>query len=139
MKVLLINPPDQNTIVADNPPFIDEERGYNPPLGLLYLAAYLRKHTPHEVEVLDAVVEQIGYDKLVVKHILKFSELKNENNVDTSLKYKGSPPLVCQIPPSILLSFKNLENTSIHSSAVNSSHAFGISGNNSFIFFMPDL
>jgi len=63
MKVLLINPPDQNTIVADNPRFLDEERGYNPPLGLLYIAAYLRAHSSHEVEVLDAVAEQIGYDK----------------------------------------------------------------------------
>lgn len=64
MKILLINPPDKNTIVADNPPFIDEERGVNPPLGLLYIAAYLRQNSSHEIEILDTLVEGIGYDKL---------------------------------------------------------------------------
>lgn len=65
MKILLINPPDQNTIIADNPSFIDEERGANPPLGLLYIAASLRQQGGHTVEVLDAPVENIGYDTLV--------------------------------------------------------------------------
>lgn len=64
MKILLINPPDKNMIVADNPSFIDEERGINPPLGLLYIAAYLRKNSNHKVEVLDTLVEGIGYDSL---------------------------------------------------------------------------
>lgn len=64
MKVLLINPVDKNTIVADNPPFIDEERGANPPLGLLYLAAYLRQNSGHKVEVLDAQLENIEYERL---------------------------------------------------------------------------
>lgn len=64
MKVLLVNPPAENTIVADNPSFIDEERGVNPPLGLLYLAAYLREDGGHEVEILDMPVEEMGYGRL---------------------------------------------------------------------------
>jgi len=64
MNILLINPPAENELVGNNPPLIDEERGYNPPLGLLYIAAYLGKHSDHKVEVLDTQVEKMGYDEL---------------------------------------------------------------------------
>ncbi len=63
MKVLLINPPRHNEILADNPAFIDEERGFNPPLGLLYLAGYLKKMNKHEVFGLDAQVEELDYNE----------------------------------------------------------------------------
>jgi len=62
MKILLINPPRHNEILADNPAFIDEERGYNPPLGLLYLAGYLKKKKFYNVFGLDAQVEQLNYN-----------------------------------------------------------------------------
>ena len=64
MKVLLINPPNHNEIIGNNPPVIEEERGYNPPLGLLYLAGYLEQHSQHQVEVLDCQVSEIGYERL---------------------------------------------------------------------------
>jgi len=64
MNILLINPPAENELVGNNPPLIDEERGYNPPLGLLYIAAYLGKHSDHKVGVLDTQVEEMGYDEL---------------------------------------------------------------------------
>lgn len=64
MKILLINPPDDNMIVADNPSFIDEERGINPPLGILYIAVYLRQNSNHEIEILDTLAENIGYSEL---------------------------------------------------------------------------
>lgn len=64
MRVLLISPPDKNTIIADNPTIIDEERGHNPPLGILYLAASLEKHTNHEIHVLDSQVEEMTYEEL---------------------------------------------------------------------------
>jgi anaerobic magnesium-protoporphyrin IX monomethyl ester cyclase len=67
VNILLINPPAENELVGNNPPIIDEERGYNPPLGLLYIAAYLEKHSNHKIEVLDAQVEGIGYDELETK------------------------------------------------------------------------
>lgn len=69
MKVLLINPPRFNEIVADNPAFIDEERGYNPPLGLLYLASYLKKNSNHELSVLDAQVDNLSYGDVFSRHI----------------------------------------------------------------------
>ncbi|MDD5085609.1 MAG: radical SAM protein [Candidatus Omnitrophica bacterium] len=64
LKVLLINPPGEHTITADNPAFIDEERGFTPPLGLLYVAAYAEKHSPHKIEILDMPVEGIRYEDL---------------------------------------------------------------------------
>lgn len=64
MKILLINPPAENTLRGNNPSIIDEERGYNPPLGLLYLAGYLEKYTTHQIEVLDTQVEELSYEDL---------------------------------------------------------------------------
>ena len=58
MRILLINPPRENELLGNNPAIIDEERGYNPPLGLLYLAGYLEHFSDHRVEVLDAQVEE---------------------------------------------------------------------------------
>ncbi len=68
MKVLLINPPAEQTLVGNNPKFLDEERGANPPLGLLYLAAALEQRTDHEVSVVDAIAEGLSYDALA-EHI----------------------------------------------------------------------
>jgi len=64
MKVLLINPPRENELVGNNPALIDEARGYNPPLGLLYLAGFLQDHSSHQVEVIDAQVEELSYAEL---------------------------------------------------------------------------
>ena len=61
MKVLLVNPPRFNELVGNNPTIIEEERGLNPPLGILLVAAYLLEHTDHDVEVLDAQVERLDY------------------------------------------------------------------------------
>jgi radical SAM superfamily enzyme YgiQ (UPF0313 family) len=64
MKVLLINPPALSEIKGNNPKLIDSERGYNPPLGLLYIAAAIKAWTPHQVDVIDAQVEDLTYDQL---------------------------------------------------------------------------
>ncbi len=69
MRTLLINPPRLNEITADNPSFIDEERGFNPPLGILYIAAYLKQHSQHQVFALDAQVEQLDYAEEFKKRI----------------------------------------------------------------------
>ncbi len=64
MKVLLINPPRWNELVGKNPSIIERHRGFNPPLGLLYLAASLEKNSRLEVEVLDAQPRQLTYAQL---------------------------------------------------------------------------
>lgn len=64
MKLLLINPPETRMIRADNPEFIDEERGANPPLGILYVAAAARKNPNWDVQVIDCVGEGLDYDGL---------------------------------------------------------------------------
>ena len=62
MRILLINPPRHNEILTDNPAFIDEERGFNPPLGLLYLAGYLKSRSEHQIFGLDAQAEGLDYN-----------------------------------------------------------------------------
>ncbi|MFQ5560049.1 MAG: B12-binding domain-containing radical SAM protein [Nitrospinota bacterium] len=64
MKVLLVNPPRLNEIIGNNPSIIEEERGFNPPLGLLYVAAYLEKHSSFDISLIDAQVEKFGYPEL---------------------------------------------------------------------------
>ncbi len=64
MKILLINPPSENELIGNNPSIIEEERGYNPPLGILYIAGYLEKYTSFNVDVLDTQAEEISYDSL---------------------------------------------------------------------------
>nr|MQY69885.1 radical SAM protein [Bacillota bacterium] len=51
----------KNLTTTNIPKIVDLERGYNPPLGLLYLASYIRKYTDYEIEVLDAIVEELNY------------------------------------------------------------------------------
>ncbi|MCB4790693.1 MAG: B12-binding domain-containing radical SAM protein [Elusimicrobia bacterium] len=61
MNILLINPPAENTKIGNNPQIIDEERGFNPPIGLLYIASCIEKFTKHNVSVIDAQAEEINY------------------------------------------------------------------------------
>tara|TARA_B100000315_G_scaffold8245_1_gene8156 strand:- start:9582 stop:10997 length:1416 start_codon:yes stop_codon:yes gene_type:complete len=67
MKVLLINPPRENEIIGNNPSIIEEERGNNPPLGLLYIAAYLEKYTNHNIKIIDSQVEKLDYISLELR------------------------------------------------------------------------
>ncbi len=64
MMILLINPPRENEIIGNNPSIIEEERGCNPPLGLLYIAGYLENNTKHYISVIDAQVEKLDYQAL---------------------------------------------------------------------------
>ena len=59
MKILLINPPSYETIQSCMPKILEEGLDYLPPLGLMYVAAFIEKNTNHEVEILDAQVELI--------------------------------------------------------------------------------
>lgn len=64
MKVLLIYPPKKHIIPTTLPEHLNEERGYNPPLGLLYVASYLKRFSTHEVMVLDTQVENLDYPEI---------------------------------------------------------------------------
>jgi len=64
LKALLINPPRSCEIIGNNPAIIEEKRGHNPPLGILYVAAYLRENSEHEVAVIDAQVEELTYEEV---------------------------------------------------------------------------
>jgi len=64
MKILLINPSSENEILSCNPEIIKTERGFDPPLGLLYLAGYLKKYSDYELKMIDAQVEKLSYSKL---------------------------------------------------------------------------
>lgn len=64
MKILLINPPSFTTIESEVPEVVREERGYNPPLGILYIAGYLEKNSDVEVEILDAQVEELNLKQI---------------------------------------------------------------------------
>ncbi|MFH1671585.1 MAG: radical SAM protein [Candidatus Portnoybacteria bacterium] len=74
MRILLINPPIFNMLPSMLPESIDRGRGYNPPLGLLYLASYLQKYTDYEIKILDCQVEELNY-----KQIKKNIEENNPN------------------------------------------------------------
>ena len=71
MRVLLINPPAEHTLCEapqeGGKDFISpSEVGKFPPLGLLYIIAYLEKHLPgHEIHLRDCLSEQISHEDLL--------------------------------------------------------------------------
>ena len=67
MKILFINPPQLQPIQSNQPEVYDEELDYLPPLGILYVAAYLEKHTSHQIKIIDCGVENINYKTLEQK------------------------------------------------------------------------
>jgi len=64
MKVLLIQPPEFHMITTNVPSVVDEESGAYPPLGLLYVAAYLERNTAHTVEILDTILDHLSYEEI---------------------------------------------------------------------------
>ena len=71
MRVLLIEPPTEYSIISNNPPIIDEERGCNPPLGIMYIAGYMEQTSEHEVSILDCQTEGIRHREIweaILKH-----------------------------------------------------------------------
>jgi len=64
MKILLLNPPRWNELVGKNPSIIEKHRGFNPPLGLLYLASTIKKITTHKVELIDTQPLKLTYPQL---------------------------------------------------------------------------
>lgn len=65
MKVLLLHVPKKNQVWAGVPNVFNDRFAYVfPPLAVMYLSAYLKRTTDHEIEVLDCVVEDLEYPEL---------------------------------------------------------------------------
>ncbi len=60
MKVLLVNPRTDLLIRSELPGHVGKELGHFPPLGLLYLAAYVRQGGRHQVQVLDMSARDVS-------------------------------------------------------------------------------
>ncbi len=63
MKVLLINPPKHQELHGSTPAVLESNRGSNPPLGILFIAAVLEK-AGHDVKVIDTQVEEYSYEEI---------------------------------------------------------------------------
>jgi radical SAM superfamily enzyme YgiQ (UPF0313 family) len=59
MKLLLINPLEQQVLPSNLPAAIEAMRGKNPPIGLLYVAAIARQAPGWQTELLDAHAEDL--------------------------------------------------------------------------------
>jgi len=64
MKIVLLNPPNENRIYSEVPAHVGEEVCSLPPLGLMYLEAYLHGHSDHTVKIIDSLSDKLGYDGL---------------------------------------------------------------------------
>ncbi len=61
MKILLINPLTENIIESDMPKELESGMDFLPPLGLMYIASYIKEKTDFEVKILDCEIEKINY------------------------------------------------------------------------------
>ncbi len=60
----MIHPPSEHLIATNIPSAVDEERGFNPPLGLLYVAGYAQAKTSHQIMVMDCQAEEITQEEV---------------------------------------------------------------------------
>lgn len=66
MKILLINPPRFDIVkwTANDWELDLGDISSFPPLGLMYIASYIKKHTDHDTKIIDAVAERLSYEAL---------------------------------------------------------------------------
>lgn len=64
MKILFINAPFIDGIVADMSDYFDGPSGAYPPVGIMYMAAYLRDNGYPDVQILDANVPMLSYEQI---------------------------------------------------------------------------
>lgn len=64
MNILLVNPGNTNVIQSCFPPELDRGSGWFPHLGILYIAAFLKKESNHAVRVLDMEAERMPLARL---------------------------------------------------------------------------
>lgn len=64
MKIVLINPPLKNLLLAETPKFVTQDRGYNPPMGLIWIATCINQRSRHTAMVLDTQVKEMNYEQI---------------------------------------------------------------------------
>lgn len=64
MKIVLLNPPDQNEITTQVSRFVSGESSMQPPLGLMYIAALLISRGFEDVKIIDSQAEKISYEEI---------------------------------------------------------------------------
>ena len=67
MRVMLIRPPAKHTVESEVPEAVAAENLSYPPLALMAIAQFLRDHSEHETTILDAQLDDLGYDALEEK------------------------------------------------------------------------
>ena len=68
MRVLLLHVPKRNQIWAGVPDVFNDRFAYIfPPLAVMCLSSYLKKHTNHDVHVVDGVVDNLDYSEIGVR------------------------------------------------------------------------
>ena len=65
MNVLLLHTPKRLQVWAGVPKMFNDRFAYLfPPLAVMYLSAYLKKHSRHQVQVLDCVADNLDFDDI---------------------------------------------------------------------------
>lgn len=64
MRVLLIRPPARHTVESEVPEAVEAENLSYPPLSLISIATFLLQKSDHQVKILDAQLDNLGYDEL---------------------------------------------------------------------------
>ena len=64
LKILLLNIPNENEIIGNDLELTRKHGGFYPPLGLLYIASYLKETTKHNINILDCQPLAIDYKTL---------------------------------------------------------------------------
>jgi len=72
MKILLLTVPPGSKITADRSDIFDDDVGFYPPLGLIYLYSALKQTRPQDdVRIIDSIVEGID-NKALIERIVDF-------------------------------------------------------------------
>jgi radical SAM superfamily enzyme YgiQ (UPF0313 family) len=72
VRILLIRPPAHHTVESEVPEAVEAENLSYPPLSLLAIASFLLDQSDHQVDILDAQLDQIPYEDLE-KHVRGFA------------------------------------------------------------------
>jgi len=67
MKVLVAQPPMKNMVIAFSPPFMHENVGIQPPMGLINIATYMEQNSDHDIEVMDCQINDLNHEGFVAE------------------------------------------------------------------------